>query len=117
MGWQHINQNLADTVNGYYKNFFNPYLNFHRPCGFPTVITDTRGKKKKVYRTYKTPYDALRGIPGASGFLKPGQSFTNLDTIAFTKSDNEFAEGMREEERRLFEIIMKTDHRDGFRAG
>ena len=37
MGWQHINQNLSDRVNKYYKNFFNPYLNFHRPCGFPTI--------------------------------------------------------------------------------
>ena len=117
MGWQHINQNLSDIVNRYYKTFFNPYLNFHRPCGFPTVIVDTRGKKRKVYRTYKTPYDALRAIPWASRFLKPGQSFQNLDTIAYEMSDNEFAAIMREEERKLFEIIMKTDHRGGFRTG
>lgn len=117
MGWQHINQGLADTVNRYYKNFFNPYLNFHRPCGFPTVIIDQKGKKRKVYRTYQVPYEALKGIPGAQRFLKPGQNFTKLDTIAYAKSDNEFAEGMREEERKLFEIIMKTDHKDGFRIG
>jgi len=116
MGWQHINQQLADTVNRYYKNFFNPYLNFHRPCGFPTVTIDKKGKKRKVYRTYQVPYEALKGIPRASRFLKPGQSFQKLDTIAYQQSDNEFAQIMREEERRLFEIIMKTDHKDGFRT-
>lgn len=116
MGWQHINQQLADTVNRYYKNFFNPYLNFHRPCGFPTMIMDYKGKKRKVYRTYQVPYEALKGIAGAQGFLKSGKSFAKLDTIAYAKSDNEFAEGMREEERKLFEIIMKTDHKVGFRS-
>ncbi|MGH8543922.1 MAG: hypothetical protein ACREX3_09900, partial [Gammaproteobacteria bacterium] len=28
----------------------NPYLNFHRPCFFPEVILDARGKQKKLYR-------------------------------------------------------------------
>lgn len=27
MGWRHINQSLADRVNDYCRNFFNPYLN------------------------------------------------------------------------------------------
>lgn len=113
MGWQHINQNLADKVNDYYRNYFNPYLNFHRPCGYPTTITDKKGKKRKVYRTYQTPYEALKGITGAYKFLKPGQTFEKLDIIAYQQSDNEFAAIMREEERKLFEIIMKTDHKDG----
>ena len=113
MGWQHINQNLADNVNDYYRNYFNPYLNFHRPCGYPTIITDEKGKKRKVYRTYQTPYETLKGITGASKFLKPGQTFEKLDIIAYQQSDNEFAAVMREEERKLFEIIMKTDHKDG----
>lgn len=113
MGWQHINQSLADKVNNYYRNFFNPYLNYHRPCGFPTIVTDSKGKKHKVYKTYKVPYDALKDITGASSFLKPGQTFEKLDIIAYQYSDNEFAEIMREEERKLFELIMKTDHKDG----
>ncbi len=115
MGWQHINQSLTDTVNEYYKTFFNPYLYFHRPCGFPTIITDTRGKKKKVYRTYKVPYDAFKGIPEAHTFLKPEKSFAKLDTIAYAKSDNEFAEAMRNEERKLFEKVRKYDRRDSSR--
>ena len=113
MGWQHINQSLADTVNDYYRNFFNPYLNYHRPCGFPTIVTDTKGKKHKVYKTYQTPYEALKGITEAQKFLKPGTTFEKIDIIAYRQSDNEFAEVMRKEERKLFELIMKTDHKKG----
>ncbi len=113
MGWMHINQGLADRVNNYYKNFFNPYLNYHRPCGYPTVVTDDKGKKHKVYKTYQVPYEALKGITGASNFLKPGLTFEKLDIIAYQQSDNEFAAIMREEERKLFDLIMKTDHKAG----
>jgi hypothetical protein len=113
MGWQHINQNLADKVNDFYRLYFNPYLNFHRPCGFPTIVVDDKGKKHKVYKTYKVPYEALKSITEAHKFLKHGQTFEKLDIIAYQHSDNEFAAIMREEERKLFEIIMKTDHKDG----
>ena len=64
MGWQHINQNLSDRVNKYYKNFFNPYLNFHRPCGFPTIEVDDKGRKKRIYHSYLPPYEALRHYRG-----------------------------------------------------
>jgi len=53
MGWEHINQGLADEVNDYLRNYFNPYLNYHRPCGYPTTVTDKKGKKKKAYDNYE----------------------------------------------------------------
>lgn len=115
MGWQHINQSLADEVNNYYRNFFNPYLNFYRPCGFPTITFDEKGKRHKVYQTYQVPYEALKGITRANRFLKPGITFEKLDIIAYQYSDNQWAEIMRNEERKLFEIIMTTDHQDGLR--
>jgi len=113
MGWQHINQNLADKVNDYYKNFFNPYLNFHRPCGFPTITTDEKGRKKRMYHSYQTPYEALRGIREGHKFLKPNISFEKLDIIAYRYSDNEFAEILRNEERKLFELIAKENKNGG----
>lgn len=113
LGWQHINQGLADKVSDYFRDFFNPYLNYHRPCGFPTIITDHKGKQRKVYKDYRVPYEALKGITGAHKLLKPGITFDSLDKIAYQYSDNEFAAIMREEERKLFELIMKIDHKDG----
>ncbi|MBI2086392.1 integrase [Candidatus Daviesbacteria bacterium] len=113
MGWEHINQDLTDEVNCYYKNFFNPYLNFHRPCAYPTITTNTNGKKEKVYEIYKTPYEALKDLSGAEDFLKPGISFNKLDTIAYQHSDNKFAEMLRKEEDKLFTEIRQRDKKDG----
>lgn len=113
MGWEHINQDLVDDINSYYKDFFNPYLNFHRPCAYPTIKVDGRGKKKKVYDLYQVPYEALKQITGADKFLKPGLIFDSLDKIAYQYSDNEFAGIMREEERKLFESIRQRDRKDG----
>ena len=113
MGWQHINQNLADYVNEYYKNFFNPYLNYHRPCGFPTIEINDKGRKKRIYHSYLTPYDALKGITEGHKYLKPQHSFEILDKIAYEYSDNEFAEIVRIEERKLFEIIDRENKKSG----
>ena len=92
MGWQHINQNLADQVNAYYRSFFNPYFNYHRPCGFPTIAVDEKGKRHKVYKTYQVPHEALKKIPDARKYLKSGVTFDQLDTIAYQHSDNEFVQ-------------------------
>ena len=113
MGWEHINQRFCDDINNYYKKFFNIYLNFHRPCGFPTIQTDSKGKKRKVYNLYQVPYDALKQILRADKFLKQGQTFEKLDIIAYSHSDNEWAEIMREEERKLFQKIREKDRQDG----
>jgi len=115
MGWQHINQGLADDVNNYFINFFNPYLNYHRPCAYPTIKTDEKGKDHKVYEVYQMPYEALKSISGASKFLKPGISFAKLDKIAYAHSDNEWAAIMRKEETKLFNKIKKYDHRNDLR--
>jgi len=113
MGWEHIDQKFCDKINIYYKNYFNPYLNFHRPCAFPTIETSDKGKKRKVYSAYQTPYEALKQITGAKNFLKPGQSFEKLDIMAYSHSDNEWAEIMREEERKLFDEIRKYNRNGG----
>ncbi len=113
MGWEHINQNMCDRINSYYKSFFNIYLNFHRPCAYPTIIQDEKGKKRKVYNVYQVPYDALKQIVGANKFLKQGQTFEKLDIIAYSHSDNEWAEIMREEERKLFQKIREEDRNNG----
>ena len=107
MGWTHIHQSFCDDINYYYKNYFNPYLNYHRPCGYPTTIIDKKGKKKKLYNNYQVPYEFLKSLKGARKYLKPGITFSKLDTIAYQMSDNDFAEILRKKERLLFEKIEK----------
>jgi len=105
MGYFYINQKSAPEINDFYMKYFNPYLNFHRPCGFAALKTDKKGKQKKVYNLYQTPYEAFKGITEEYKFLKTGISFEKLDTIAKECSDNEFAEIMEKEKQKLFKKI------------
>jgi transposase InsO family protein len=44
MGYAYIQQRQADKINLFYKTYFNPYLNFHRPSAFPTRVMDDEKK-------------------------------------------------------------------------
>jgi len=109
MGWQYLPDwdEVIKLINNYYLNYFNPYLNYHRPCGYPTSIIDKRGKVKRVYYHYKVPYEYLKSLPDSEKYLKPNLSFEKLDKIAYQLSDNEFAEILRGKERELFDKIDK----------
>ena len=104
IGYRHIPKRFAPAVNQFYQNFLNPYLNFHRPCGFATIITDKKGKQKKIYKLedYQTPYEKLKSLENAEQYLKDGITFEMLDKIAYEKSDNEFAEEMQKAKAELF---------------
>ena len=102
IGYRFIAKGYAKNFNEFYKSCFNTYLNFHRPCGYPTIITDKRGKEKKIYNTYLTPYQKLKSMKNAKQYLKQNITFVQLDKIAYEKSDNEFAEFMQQEKDKLF---------------
>lgn len=110
MGWEHINKDkeLVDLINNYYKNYLDIYVNYHRPSLFVTeIIKDEKQREKKIYGQATTPYEKLKEISRLKeqNFLKPGITFEQLDKVAYEKSDNEFARILRNEERKLFEII------------
>ncbi len=72
MGYGHIPKSEAKKINEFYKDYLNPYLNFHRFCGFATDYVDEKGKVKKVYETYMTPVQKLLSIPECEKYLKEG---------------------------------------------
>ena len=104
MGYVHIPANFAKVINQFYKEYFNIYLNYHRPCGFPTVIKDKKGKERKIYKPedYQTPYEKLESLENAKQYLKDNVSFKILDKIAYQKSDNDFAQEMQKAKEKLF---------------
>ncbi|PIV70875.1 integrase, partial [Candidatus Roizmanbacteria bacterium CG17_big_fil_post_rev_8_21_14_2_50_39_7] len=104
-GYFYIHQKYATEINDFYVRFFNSYLNFHRPCGFATTTTDGKGKQKKKYDLYQTPYEALKKVT-AVGFLKPGVSFIQLEALSKQYSDNECATIMEKEKQKLFNKIQ-----------
>jgi hypothetical protein len=106
-GYQHISKKWANKINIFNINFLNPYINFHRPCFFPEIITDEKGKQKKIYeyKNMMTPYDKLKSLPDSEKYLKPEVTFSALDEFAMKMSDNESAELLLKERQKLFTLI------------
>lgn len=107
MGCVHIPQKFASVINQFYSHHFNRYLNYHRPCGFATTITDKSGKQKKVYKTYLTPYEKLKTIPNFETYFQDTITLKDLEEIAKKKSDNECAKDMQEAKLKLFQSFRK----------
>jgi len=107
LGYSHIPQSCAESLNRYHNDYLNPYINFHRPCFFPVSIIDHRGRIKKTYpyEEVMTPYERLRNVPRAEGYLRPGVTLEKLGTIANQMSDNQFAERMVNARSKLFQQI------------
>ena len=97
IGYGHIGAEHAEEVHQFHTTHLNPYLNFHRPCGFATVSVDARGKRRKQYKgkDYATPYEKLKSLPEAAKYLKTDMSFARMDQQASSMSDTEWAEKMR----------------------
>jgi transposase InsO family protein len=102
MGHWHIEQRHAPLINQFYQEHFNPYLNFHRPCGFATVTVDEKGRRTKKYKTYQTPYERLKSLKDVETSLRPGVTIKALDAIAAKQTDNEAAALMQAARNRLF---------------
>lgn len=108
MGRRYIPQTYAPSINQFYKQYFNIYLNYHRPCGFATVIVDKKGKERKIYNAYQTPYERLKSLENAEQYLNSEITFKILDKIAYGKSDNEFAEMMQKAKQELFKNLKNV---------
>lgn len=102
MGRNYIQKKEARTINIFLCDYMDDYLNFHRPCGFATDYSDPKGKIKKKYETYLTPYEKLISIPDFEQYLKPKVSASLLEMISRKQSDNESAQKMQIAKSKLF---------------
>jgi len=113
LGYAYIPQRCAELIDGFSRDYFNPYINFHRPCFFPVSVIDHRGKVKKIYpyEEVRTPYERLKSLPEAESYLRPGVTFEGLEAIANQMSDNQFAERMVKARSNLFQQISRFANR------
>jgi transposase InsO family protein len=102
IGYGHIASTQAEAFDQFYRQHFNPYLNFHRPCGVPELTVTAKGKQKRHYRWYATPWEILRQLPGLAGFLGAELTADQLQQTAQAKSDTQAAREMQEAKRKLF---------------
>ena len=108
MGYTHIAAPHAAAITDFYQKYFNPYLNFHRPCGVPELVVNAKGKEKRVYRWYATPWEILRQLPDVARHLKAELTIAQLDQQAQANSDTQAAEEMQDAKRQLFASFRGT---------
>lgn len=111
LGYAHISARFTDQVNAFTQNVLSPYLNYHRPCFFPTEEFDAKGRQRKRYRyeDMMTPYDKLKSLPNAAQHLKPTLTFEKLDAFAHRLSDNAAAQQLHEAKDTLFLAISNPN--------
>lgn len=102
MGYTHIAAPHAAAIEAFYEEHFNPYLNFHRPCGVPERVVSRKGKEKRVYRWYATPWEILRQLPDIAGHLREGVTIEDLERRAQAQTDTGAAEAMQAAKQKLF---------------
>jgi hypothetical protein len=105
IGYGPIGYEHAELFQKFYTAHLNPYLNLHRPCGFATVESDPRGRRKRRYRKedYQTPYEKLTSLKNWKQYLKDGVTAESLDQQAKRMSDTEAAQRMQKEKLALLE--------------
>ena len=103
IGYGYIAREHAEAIGKFYTRHLNPYLNFHRPCGFAMVSLDKRGKRRRQYKRedYRTPLEKLKALERVEQYLKPGMSLTQLEREAMAMSDTECARQMNAAKSRL----------------
>ena len=113
LGYVHIPQQWAPQLNAFHRDHLNPYINFHRPCFFPVVRLDAKGKARKhyPYEAMMTPYDKFISLPKSEQYLKPGRTRQQLENQATAISDHEAAKHLNAAKHQLYQIIFEQNHR------
>jgi transposase InsO family protein len=97
IGYGAIDAQHAEAFQKFFTKHFNPYVNYHRPCGFAQVKTVARGRRKRVYpaEDYRTPFEKLSSLPNWERHLKSGITAAALQRLARQLSDTEAARQMQ----------------------
>ena len=110
LGYSHIPARFVEAVNAFNRDCLSPFLNYHRPCLFPTEVTDAKGRVRKRYRddNVMTPYEKLKSLDNAEQHLRPGVTFGQFDAVALKTSDFEAAQAVTRARNNLFHQIGKA---------
>jgi len=104
IGFGPIQSQYAEDFQKFFTAHLNPYLNYHRPCGFATVMVLARGRRKRTYPAddYRTPFEKLKSLPHWQDHLKPNITAQSLETASQKMSDTEAAKKMQAAKTALF---------------
>lgn len=109
IGYTFLAKEFAEQLNNFYFGVFHEYINYHRPCAFPKIVTDKKGRQRKTYpqSNYMTPFEKLQLLQQNNNYLKPCVKLEQLNNIAMKYSDNEMAKLVQKERNLLFNNNIK----------
>jgi transposase InsO family protein len=108
IGFGHIDAKHAEAMDQFHRQHLNPYVNFHRPCAVPKILTEANGKRRRVYLWWATPFELFQKIPRCENYLRPQVTLAELNRFAQTQSDTEAARDMQSAKRKLFQRLQRT---------
>jgi hypothetical protein len=108
IGWGHIGPAHAAPLNQFYTGFLNPYVNYHRPSAQAEVQIDAKGRKRRIYKQWRTPLETLLALDRPQQFLRPGLSINALKRVAASMSDTEAAQRLQQARNAMFEQIKRS---------
>jgi hypothetical protein len=106
-GYEHIHQHRASQFSVFNQTQVYRYVNFHRPCYFPTTAIDSKGKERKkyAYSDMMTPYDKLISLTNPMQYLKPDITLDQLNAFSQKMNDNDAAEQLNTARDTLFKQL------------
>jgi transposase InsO family protein len=105
IGYGYIDARHADAINGFYREYLNPYLNYHRPCAQAEVKIDDKGRKRVSYPRYRTPLETLLALDKPAQYLREGLGINALKRVAGAIGDTEAARRMQQAKAKLFDQL------------
>ena len=106
IGHGHIDAQHAEAMDQFHRQHLNGYVNFHRPCAVPKILTEANGKRRRVYERWATPFELFREVPRCESYLRPHVTLAELDRLALVQSDTEAALDMQRAKRELFQSFQ-----------
>ena|SRR5579871_364 len=105
IGFGYINARHAGEMDVFHRQHLNPYINFHRPCAVPKILTEANGKRRRVYLRWATPFELFQEVPQCESLLRPGVTLAELRSLAGSQTDTEAALAMQSAKRKLMGSI------------
>ena len=102
MGYIHIPKKYAESINTFYRNYMDDFLNYHRFCAFATDYVNEKGMVKKKYEIYMTPVQKFLSLPNCEQYLKEEVTLESILLQQKRFTHLESAKRMREAKQKLF---------------
>src|ERR1700678_461781 len=109
IGFGYIDAKHAAAVDQFHREHLNPYVNFHRPCAIPKILTAANGKRRRIYLRWATPFEMFQELPQCEKHLRPRVTLAELERIAQSQSDTEAALAMQNAKRKLFQSFQQRN--------